>query len=178
MSRPLALVVLLSVSALLPETSQIAQIHPPGPERSPSMIDEADALIALRGEMTIPTTTSTTAPQIAPETTRLRPAPNPRPKAPPRPQTMSGDVRTGISSTAYCLTGNMASGRPTYEGAAAMNGVPIYSQWRVSGGPMNGRTFTVEDRMGSGSGFDVAMPGRCDAARAYGRQTIGLTRVA
>jgi 3D (Asp-Asp-Asp) domain-containing protein len=54
-----------------------------------------------------------------------------------------------------------------------MNGVPLGSRWRVSGGG----TYTVTDRIGHGSGFDVAMPGDCAAARLYGRRTVTVTRV-
>lgn len=84
-----------------------------------------------------------------------------------------GDVRN-VTSTAYCLTGTMANGQPTHHGAAAMNGVPLGSQWEVVG---TDHVYTVADRIGHGSQFDIAMPGDCAAARAYGRRTITVRRV-
>ena len=84
-----------------------------------------------------------------------------------------GDTRT-VTSTAYCLTGHMANGQPTYAGAVAMNDVPLGSQWEVEG---TGHVYTVADRIGHGSQFDIAMPGDCAAARAYGRRTITIRRV-
>lgn len=71
----------------------------------------------------------------------------------------------------------MASGRNTYWGAAAMNGVPLGSRYRVLDGPRAGSTLVVEDRIGHGSAFDVAYPGNCGAARAYGRRTISIQQV-
>ena len=82
-----------------------------------------------------------------------------------------------MSSTAYCLTGTMANGQKVYRGAAAMNGVPLGSRWRVSGGPFSGSVFTVADRIGHSSGFDIAMPGDCAAAMRYGRHSITVSRV-
>ncbi|HEX2052772.1 MAG TPA: hypothetical protein VHJ78_03465 [Actinomycetota bacterium] len=82
-----------------------------------------------------------------------------------------------VSSTAYCLTGRMASGRYVYYGAAAMNGVPLGSRYHVLDGPRAGSTLVVEDRIGSGSSFDIAYPGNCSAARQYGRRTISVQRV-
>lgn len=82
-----------------------------------------------------------------------------------------------MSSTAYCLTGTMASGKRVYQGAAAMNGVPLGSRYRVLSGPAAGRSFTIEDRIGSGSQFDIAYPGNCGAARQYGRRTISVERM-
>ncbi len=82
-----------------------------------------------------------------------------------------------MSSTAYCLTGRMASGKFTYSGAAAMNGVPLGSRYRVLSGPRAGTTLVVEDRIGHSSGFDIAYPGNCGAARSYGRRTISIQQV-
>lgn len=79
-----------------------------------------------------------------------------------------------VSSTAYCLRGRMASGKRTYDGAVAMNGVPLGSRWRVR---ETGRVYRVEDRIGHGSQFDIAMPGRCAEARRYGRRTITVERL-
>lgn len=70
----------------------------------------------------------------------------------------------------------MASGRSTYWGAAAMNGVPLGVRYRVLDGPRAGATLVVEDRIGHGSGFDIAYPGNCGAAMQYGRRTISIQR--
>lgn len=83
-----------------------------------------------------------------------------------------------MDSTAYCLTGIMASGQPVYEGAAAMNDVPLGTQYRVIDGPRAGEVFTIEDRIGHSSEFDIAYPGDCDAAIRYGRRTINIAREA
>ncbi|MEX2586421.1 MAG: hypothetical protein WD602_00295 [Actinomycetota bacterium] len=96
--------------------------------------------------------------------------------AAPAPRTASGPSRT-VHSTAYCLTGQMASGRRTYTGAAAMNGVPLGARYRVLSGPAAGRVFTIEDRIGWGSQFDIAYPGNCGAARQYGSRTISIERM-
>ncbi|MGQ0680371.1 MAG: hypothetical protein ACT4OM_12080 [Actinomycetota bacterium] len=82
-----------------------------------------------------------------------------------------------VSSTAYCLTGTMASGRRVYHGAVAMNGTPIGSRYQVLDGPRAGETFVVEDRIGHGSGFDIAYPGDCRGANNYGRRTIAIRQV-
>lgn len=88
----------------------------------------------------------------------------------------SGPVLT-VHSTAYCLTGRMASGRRAYYGAAAMNAVPLGTTYRVLSGPAAGRVLTIEDRIGRGSQFDVAYPGDCYSARLYGRRTISIERM-
>jgi hypothetical protein len=82
-----------------------------------------------------------------------------------------------VSSTAYCLTGTMASGRRTYWGAAAMNGTPLGSTYQVLDGPRAGETFVIEDRIGYGSTFDIAYPGDCRGAYNYGRRTISIRPV-
>ncbi|MBW3591580.1 MAG: hypothetical protein KY393_07025 [Actinobacteria bacterium] len=112
--------------------------------------------------------------QSAPQTQQAAPAP--QQQSAPAPQSASGPSRT-VHSTAYCLTGTMASGKRVYEGAAAMNGVPLGSRYRVLSGPAAGRSFTIEDRIGSGSQFDIAYPGNCGAARQYGRRTISVERM-
>ena len=58
-----------------------------------------------------------------------------------------------------------------------MNGVPFGSKWKVLSGPMAGRTFTVNDRIGHSSQFDIWMAS-CDACYQYGRKTIDIERVA
>lgn len=115
----------------------------------------------------------------APEAEPAQPEPQrqaPPSEPAPAPSSGSGQVRT-VHSTAYCLTGTMASGRRTYYGAAAMNAVPLGARYRVLSGPAAGRTLTVEDRIGSGSQFDIAYPGDCAAARQYGRRTIEIEKV-
>lgn len=96
---------------------------------------------------------------------------------PPNPQ-YAGEVDDGawriVQSTAYCLTGTMANGQRTYRGAVAMNGVPLGSQWMTN----TGAVYTVADRIGHSSQFDIAMPGDCAAARAYGRRVIKVRRIA
>ncbi|MDQ4142598.1 MAG: hypothetical protein M3198_02465, partial [Actinomycetota bacterium] len=81
-----------------------------------------------------------------------------------------------VTSTAYCLKGRMASGKPPYEGAAAMNGVPLGAKFKVLDGPRAGEVFTIEDRIGRGSAFDIAYPGKCQHARQYGRRVIRIHR--
>lgn len=108
--------------------------------------------------------------QATPQTQPAAPAPE------PEPTSASGPSRT-VHSTAYCLTGTMASGKRVYQGAAAMNGVPLGSRYRVLSGPAAGRSLTIEDRIGSGSQFDIAYPGNCGAARQYGRRTISVERM-
>ena len=102
---------------------------------------------------------------------RSRPRPAPATPA-PRPAG-TGDTRT-VSSTAYCLTGVMANGQRVYRGAVAMNGVPLGSRWQVA---ETGAVYVVADRIGHSSGFDIAMPGDCAGARAYGRREITVRRV-
>jgi 3D (Asp-Asp-Asp) domain-containing protein len=86
-----------------------------------------------------------------------------------------GTLPTGttrqVTSTGYCLTGITASGDRVGPGMAAMNGVPLGTRWQISGGPRNGQTLTVTDRIGHGTEFDIWFP-TCDAARQYGRRTI------
>ena len=107
----------------------------------------------------------------APKASRSKP--RPRPAQPARtPPPAGGDVRR-VESTAYCLTGTMANGQRVYRGAVAMNGVPLGSVWQVDGGG----TYTVADRIGHSSQFDIAMPGDCAGAIAYGRRVITVRRV-
>lgn len=86
-----------------------------------------------------------------------------------------GEIRS-VSSTAYCLQGVMANGEWVHDGAAAMNDVAFGSQWLVLDGTMAGRVFTVKDRIGSGSDFDIWIYD-CNAAIRYGRQHIRIQRV-
>lgn len=82
-----------------------------------------------------------------------------------------------VESTAYCLTGTMASGKQVYEGAAAMNGVPLGSKYQIVNGPEAGKIYTIEDRISHSSEFDIAYPGDCDAAIEYGRRIIKIEPV-
>lgn len=120
-----------------------------------------------------PTVAEVVARPAAAPAPAARPAPAPATRPAPAPPRSSAPVRR-VSSTAYCLTGRMASGRFVYPGAAAMNGVPLGSRYRVLDGPRAGSTFVIEDRIGHSSGFDIAYPGNCGAARAYGRRTISI----
>lgn len=101
----------------------------------------------------------------AEQTAKIRPASG-------EPEATTGGEERRVSSTAYCLTSRTASGGRGYVGSVAMNGVPIGSRWQVDGGG----TYTVNDRIGHGSGFDVWMPS-CAAALEYGRRTITVRRV-
>lgn len=100
-----------------------------------------------------------------------------------QPADPAGQIRT-VNSTAYCLTGTMKDGTRASDGSVAVLGsalrswAPMHSRWEVLSGPYAGRVLTVRDRVGHGSQFDVAMPGRCAAARQYGRRTIAIRRVA
>lgn len=97
------------------------------------------------------------------------------PEPQPTPATVQGARR--VSSTAYCLTGTMASGRRVYRGAVAMNGTPFGSRYQVLDGPRAGETFVVEDRIGRGSSFDIAYPGDCRGAMSYGRRMVTIRPV-
>ena len=85
--------------------------------------------------------------------------------------------RLRVHSTAYCLNGRMANGQSAHSGAAAMNGVPLGTKFKVKTGPLKGEVLTVKDRIGYGSEFDVAMPNSCSSARRYGRRTVNIERV-
>lgn len=87
-----------------------------------------------------------------------------------------GGSPQAVSSTAYCETGRMADGEYAHDGAVSSKVLPRGSSWRVLDGPLEGRTFVVEDT-GPGAYFDVSMPGDCDGARAYGRRSIQIEAV-
>lgn len=130
----------------------------------PESIDTAESYV-------IPTTTirrasrSSSRPRSAPASSAAERRPG--------TEVEGGETRR-VASTAYCLTGTMANGQRVYSGAVAMNGVPMGSRWEVVG---TGRVYTVADRIGHGSQFDIAMPGNCAAARGYGRRFITIRRV-
>ena len=113
----------------------------------------------------------------------------PLPPLPPVPELPLGPVAESLNvvpvgperqvlSTAYCLTGRMASGKPVYEGAAAMNGVPLGSKFKVADGPRAGEVFTIEDRMPRSGGLNIAYPGDCGQAQQYGRRSVRINEVA
>lgn len=83
-------------------------------------------------------------------------------------------ARITVSATAYCLTGTMANGEQVYEGAVAANAWPFGTRLYAH---ELGQTFTVADRIGHGSDVDIAMPGRCDDAIAFGRRTLTVSVV-
>jgi len=66
----------------------------------------------------------------------------------------------------------MFTGERTYFGAVAMTRDLLGTSWRVLTGPFAGDVFTVRDTYGAYTQFDIALPGQCDRARAYGRQRI------
>jgi hypothetical protein len=87
-----------------------------------------------------------------------------------------------LRSTAYCLTGTMASGRPTYIGAVASNAYALGTRLTVWPNPFDdpGMVFTVEDRHATSDAngypteLDFAIPGECRRALAWGN-TIRVT---
>lgn len=85
----------------------------------------------------------------------------------------SGGAGETVSSTAYCLTGAMADGSPARAGAVAANAWPLGTRLRVSPSPV-GEVVVVEDRIGSGSQLDFALPGDCAGARAWGRRAVSV----
>jgi 3D (Asp-Asp-Asp) domain-containing protein len=120
--------------------------------------------------VTAPPVTEPPAPPVT-EPPAPEPAPEPAPAPDPEPQG-TGNTMT-VSSTAYCGGGTTASGESAHEGGVAMNAAPLGTTWRVVG---SGATYTVNDRIGSGSDFDIYFSD-CGAAEAYGRQTITIEQV-
>ncbi len=88
---------------------------------------------------------------------------------------MSG-LELTVDSTAYCDRGTMADGNETHDGAVAMNDVEFGTQYMILSGPLHGKVVTVEDRIVSGSQFDIWMED-CDAAIQYGRQQIQIQQL-
>lgn len=69
--------------------------------------------------------------------------------------------------TAYCLRGTMANGRPVHVGAvASLARIPFGTRVRIAG-----VVYTVEDRVGHGTAWDVWMPS-CAEARRWGRKRL------
>jgi len=117
------------------------------------------------------TSTSTTAEGPVPAPTTA-----PAPAPPPRASRSAARSGGSVSSTAYCLTGAMANGRPARRGAVASNAYPLGTRLRVSPSPV-GEVVTVEDRIGHGSELDFALPGDCAAAIAWGRRRVVIVEV-
>ncbi len=117
-----------------------------------------------------------TAEAKAPDAPEEEPEEEQAPRA-ERSTAQDGAGARQVTSTAYCLTGTMASGRRVYQGAAAMNGTPLGSRYQVLDGPRAGETFVIEDRIGYGSSFDIAYPGDCRGAYNYGRRRISIRPV-
>jgi hypothetical protein len=120
-----------------------------------------------------PPTTSTTRPT----TTTAPPAPSTTAAPAPAPPAEGGDR---LRSTAYCLTGNMASGRPTYVGAVAANRYRLGTRLHVWPNPWGdpNMIFTVEDRHQDGATeLDFAMPRECDRALEWGNRRYVHARV-
>jgi hypothetical protein len=94
----------------------------------------------------------------------------------PAPRTTGARLR----STAYCLTGGMASGRPTYVGAVASNRYrlgTVLTAWPNPWGNPAMR-FTVEDRHRDGATeLDFSMPSECGRALRWGNRNYVTVRV-
>jgi hypothetical protein len=161
----LALVVVLLLGACAPDHGTPRYLDASPPTTAP-----------ITTTTTVPPAPSSTAVRIAPRGRGSRSTARNRTVTPHAPVRAVPGVRW-VSSTAYCLTGTMANGQRVYRGAVAMNGVPFGTKYRVLDGPLQGAVLTVSDRIGSGSSFDVAMPGDCPAARAYGRRRIRIEQV-
>ncbi len=99
-----------------------------------------------------------------------------QPVAVQRPRCGTAPSRLTVSSTAYALRGQMANGENVHQGAVAMNCVPFGTRYSVLDGPRAGQTYTVKDRIGHGSDFDIWMSSRA-AAIDYGRRTVTISRV-
>jgi hypothetical protein len=112
------------------------------------------------------TTTTAAAPTATVET--LPRSHETGPTAPAR------DAVTTVSSTAYCETGRMANGEVAHDGAVSSKTLRRGSRWQVLTGPFTGRVLTVKDT-GPLAFFDIAMPGRCADAVAYGRRAIQIS---
>lgn len=128
---------------------------------------------------TSPWSTATTEPTPSSVTTLGARQRAPRPGRRPTPATVESRLAwpRSVISTAYgpgCGAGPTASGKEPYVGSAAMNGVPFGSRWRVV---ETAAVYTVEDRIGHGSGLDIYMAS-CAAARRYGRRGVHLERLA
>jgi hypothetical protein len=161
-----ALAVLLIASCGVPTDDEPTALPPLETTTVVPSIEPPEAFI-------VETTAPPTTPAPRPPTTRAsRARPGGGGAVPPaavQPAPAGGGVV--VSSTAYCLTGHMANGRPARRGAVAANRWPLGTRLRVSPSPV-GEIVTVEDRIGHGSQLDFALPGDCGAARAWGRRAV------
>ena len=77
-----------------------------------------------------------------------------------------------VQATSYspCSSGTItASGQHVRLGIVAMNTVPLGTRIEISPPAFGRSTFTVEDRIGSGTQLDVYSP-NCQAAVQFGRR--------
>jgi 3D (Asp-Asp-Asp) domain-containing protein len=82
-----------------------------------------------------------------------------------------------VDSTAYCDKGITFCGTETHDGVVAVpDPVQCGTQFKILSGPLTGKVVTVEDRVVSGSQFDIWMED-CDAAIQYGRQRIQIQQL-
>lgn len=164
----------------------------PGCGAEPDAVRSVGAAPSTTSAPTTSSTTSTTTPPATTVAARVccaytveraarqrvpttrAPAPPPPPASPAAPPAGAG--ASTVTSTAYCLTGTMASGRRTYRGAVAANAWPLGTRLWVSASPYGPGVFTVEDRIGHGSQLDFAMPGDCAGARQWGRRAVQVRR--
>jgi 3D (Asp-Asp-Asp) domain-containing protein len=78
-----------------------------------------------------------------------------------------------VQATSYspCSSGTItASGLPVHFGVVAMNTLPFGTHIEITPPAFGRSTFTVEDRIGSGSQLDIFQP-NCIAAIGYGRRS-------
>lgn len=176
-ARRLALLVLVVLLAMLLARGCNAD----EPDRT---VHRADASRLEHPTTTTITTTTTSSPTSS--TTTAEPVVAQRtPSTPPASVRHPGETtRTAsdarLRSTAYCLTGGMASGRPTYVGAVAANRYPLGTRITATPNPWGdpNMIFTVEDRHKPGATeLDFAMPSQCSRALAWGNRRVVAVRV-
>ena len=86
--------------------------------------------------------------------------------------TPAGSPWQSVSATSYspCSSGTItASGEPVRFGGVAMNTVPLGTHIEISPAAFGRSTFTVNDRIGSGSQLDIFTP-NCQQAIDFGRR--------
>ena len=115
------------------------------------------------------------APPPPPPTPPPAPAPVEAPPPAPQPAQEPPAPVAEAESTAYCLTGRMASGERAHVGAVASNRYPLGTRLWLDRSPWGAREFVVRDRIGHGSELDIAMPGDCRGAKRWGRRVVGVT---
>jgi hypothetical protein len=83
-----------------------------------------------------------------------------------------------VESTAYCITDRpMANGRMPFDGAAAKNLVPFGTKYLITSGPLAGKVVQITDRHKPGSTELDIWLSTCEAAKRYGRRTVGVVRL-